>query len=132
VRIRRLPELPDWVRLVVTTRPEELRDFERVERMVIGDDPASPYCEQHRRDLFMYLCDRLRKRGLPQEETEDGARLLVDRSEGMWLYTAKMFAAPPDGLPDPVTRADLEQAPKGMAQWCVGRPRSYDAIHENV
>ncbi|MCX8028274.1 MAG: toll/interleukin-1 receptor domain-containing protein, partial [Thermodesulfovibrionales bacterium] len=77
--VKYIPELPKWVKLLATTRPEP-----KIMPILSGLHPRKIDSgdERNRRDIFIYLKDRLKSKD-PSDET---ITAIVKKSEGIFLY----------------------------------------------
>ncbi|MDX1388441.1 MAG: TIR domain-containing protein, partial [Acidobacteriota bacterium] len=109
----RARQLPRWLRLVVTSRPdpeleEAIRDREPyVETFEIEADGAS-----NRADLRAYVDRELEALGHRVGDAVVDA--VVERSEGIFLYASRVIQSLRDGL---LSVDRLTELPKGMRSW---------------
>ena len=105
---RRWSELPPWVRLVVTSRPDYdlLPSLNRLKpRKIESTD------KRHEEDLRLHLRHLLRHRMRP-EDLERGMNLLFQRSEGVFVYIAQVEARLCSAAS--VSMDDLAEFPEGL------------------
>ena len=81
--IREFTKLPSWLNVIITTRSDQkvLQKLKRV-KPHFQLNPTDP---RNIADIKMYLSDILRTK-MASEEFNDGVDLLVQKSEGMFLY----------------------------------------------
>ena len=81
--IRDFIKLPRWIHLILTSRPDKkiLNYLKRI-RTVIEIKPEDP---RNLDDIRLFLKDFLEPK-MSQEEFADGVELLLEKSEGMFLY----------------------------------------------
>jgi hypothetical protein len=82
----KLQDLPPWVKVVVTSRPEAdiVHAFSRLQpREIKEDDP------RHLRDIRLFVESKLRE-VMDEDELASGVALFMDRSEGRFIYVSSV------------------------------------------
>jgi hypothetical protein len=106
--------LPDWLRLIVTTRPDDV-----IDQSLGGLQPYTidAEAELSRDDLRDCLCERLGSTDFQSRLTKSGmtaealVETLVEKSEGRFLYLVRVLEAVHQGQ---LTLAELDRLPPGM------------------
>ena len=105
---QRWSELPPWVRLVVTSRP----DYELLPYLNrLKPRRIEPTDELHEKDLRVYLKHLLQSR-MRAEDLGRGVNLLFERSEGVFVYVAQVEAQLRGA--SSVSMDDLAKFPEGL------------------
>ena len=80
--VREFTKLPQWLNIILTTRPDQ-KVLQKLKRLkpLFQLNPSDP---QNIADIKIYLSDILR--GRMTSEYDSGVNLLVQKSEGMFLY----------------------------------------------
>ena len=111
----KLQDLPDWVRVMITSRPEAdiVSSFRRLNPIeILEDDP------RHLEDIRLYVETKLR--GIMNEdEVAEGVDLVVNRSEGRFIYVSNVIEEiTKNKLIEHLSVQDLDyQLPEGLGGW---------------
>jgi hypothetical protein len=114
VLVNQAEDLPAWLRIVATTRPEE-RILQRIRRLSPFELKAER--PENLRDVTDYMHGRLRKRGLAVLSPSDAAATvhqLEELADGNFLYARMMLDAIEEGNLSP---ADLGRMTPGLGEF---------------
>jgi hypothetical protein len=108
VLARRWTQLPEWLRLIVTTRPdsEVMAHLGGLEPLILSRDS-----EENRDDLQAFVRRELPGLGVPDVDRSSAA--IVERSEGIFAYVALVIDLLRENL---LTPRHLPDLPPGMEQ----------------
>jgi WD40 repeat protein len=81
--IRDFVKLPQWIQIIMTTRPDKkiLHSLKKIKSVI----EISPEDSRNLSDIRLFLGDFLKDK-MSNEEFHSGVELLVEKSEGMFLY----------------------------------------------
>lgn len=80
-----LLQLPPWVRLLVTSRPE---DYIKKRMSIFCPHTLEPQEDRNRADILAFILGSLRQDGLTDEERAWVGDTILQRSEGVFAYVA--------------------------------------------